>query len=166
MSNPNPFLMQHVAFILLCKISPSWITIYKLFLFYSNTWRDPQLERRGLLVSKGEGGWRLVKRAVIKPLHSPKPGFTNYRGQGKGKVTLGHQGSFSFTVPHSPLFLRFCFFVFCRFITSGFHHFVWSWQNKQTLSLLFVIDKGFDSVISCRDAQRYSNHDCRQSWRK
>ena len=65
-------------------------------------------------MSKGEGGWRLVKRAVIKPLHSPKPGFTNYRGQGKGKVTLGHQGSFSFTVPHSPLFFAFLFFCFLQ----------------------------------------------------
>ena len=55
-SNPNPFLMQHVAFILLCKISPSWITIYKLFLFYSNTWRDPQLQRREWLVGNGERG--------------------------------------------------------------------------------------------------------------
>ena len=53
----NPFLMQHVAFILLCKITPSRIRIYKLSLFYSiHGWRNPQLERRGCLVGKRRGG--------------------------------------------------------------------------------------------------------------
>ena len=33
MSNPKPFLMQHVAIILLSKITPCWIIIYKLSLF-------------------------------------------------------------------------------------------------------------------------------------
>ena len=59
MSNPNPFLMQHVAFILLYKITPSRIRIYKLSLFYSiHRWRNPQLERRGCLVGKRRGGGR------------------------------------------------------------------------------------------------------------
>ena len=64
----NPFLMQHVAFILLYKITPSRIRIYKLSLFYSiHGWRNPQLERRGCLVGKrrgGGGGGRLVKKAA------------------------------------------------------------------------------------------------------
>ena len=84
-SNPNPFLMQHVAFILLCKISPSWITIYKLFLSYSNTWRDPQLERRGWLVGKGESGGGQLKGLSLNPCIPQSPGLQIIGGREKGR---------------------------------------------------------------------------------
>ena len=82
----NHFLMQHVTIILLSKITPCWIIIYKLSLFSTllKTWRDPQLERGGCLVGReGEGGQsKRLQVSVIKLLHSH---VLVYKSQEAGK---------------------------------------------------------------------------------
>ena len=66
-----------------------------------------QLKRRACLVPGASGQLKGLQVFVIKPLHSLESWFTKYRSQGKGKVTLGNQGSFSVTFPLSHFFFRF-----------------------------------------------------------
>ena len=98
MSNPKPFLMQHVAIILISKITPFWIIIYKLSLFSTLIHGEiHSLKEEGAWWVRGKGGGggkgreasQKGCRFLLLSYCIPMSWFTNHRRQGKGKVTLG-----------------------------------------------------------------------------
>ena len=93
-SNPKPFLIQHVAFILLSKITPCGIIIYKLSLF--STLIHGEMKEEGAWWVRGKGGGGRERevsqkgcRFLLLSSCIHMSWFTNHRRQGKGEVTLG-----------------------------------------------------------------------------
>ena len=128
MSNPKPFFNAACChYITFQNDALLDNNLQTLPLFYSNTWRDPQLERGGCLVGKGggegregEGGQsKRLQVSVIKLLHSH---VLVYKSQEAGKREGDTRAIRFFLLYLSPSPL----FFFRRFIISGFHHFVWS----------------------------------------
>ena len=122
-SNPKPFLIQHVAFILLSKITPCGIIIYKLSLF--STLIHGEMKEEGAWWVRGKGGGRegeggqskRLQVSVIKLLHSH---VLVYKSQEAGK-----RGGDTRAIRFFLLYLSLSpLFFFRRFIISGFHHFV------------------------------------------
>ena len=86
-SNPKPFLIQHVAFILLSKITPCGIIIYKLSLFSTLLHGEiHSLKEEGawwVRGREGEGGQsKRLQVSAIKHLHSH---ILVYKSQEAGK---------------------------------------------------------------------------------
>ena len=83
----NHFLMQHVAIILLSKITPCWIIIYKVSLF--STQKHGEIHSLKELELGGEGGGgRPVKKAAgfcQQALAYPCPGLQITGGREKGR---------------------------------------------------------------------------------
>ena len=90
-SNPKPFFnaacCHYITFQNYAMLDNN---LQSLPLFYSKTWRDPQLERTGTWWGgRGREASQKGCRFLLTSSCIPMSWFTNHRRQGKGKVTLG-----------------------------------------------------------------------------